>query len=200
MKNQHEITNILKSEDLSDSSKQDKLFNLVYANLKDIAKRLLGNERNGHTFTASDLVNEGFLKLKNLQSIQWNNRSHFYKISVRAMKQVLIDHARSRSAEKRGANANKVSLTLATQIASSERAIEDLISLHDALQAYANYDPQGRGNKIIEYVYFQGMTHQEIADLMGVTTKTIQRDRRLAEAWLKRYFATNTNSSFSFQA
>ena len=199
MKNQHEITNILQNEDLSNSNKQEKLFNLVYANLKDIAKRLLVNERNNHTFGASDLVNEGFFKLQNLQKIQWANRSHFYKISVRAMKQVLIDHARSRGADKRGANANKVSLTLASRIASSEKAIDDLISLHDALQAYAKYDPEGRGNKIIEYAYFQGMTHQEIADVMGVATKTIQRDRRLAEAWLKRYFATNTNSSFSFQ-
>ena len=183
------ITQFLQSEDLDAAENQEKLYNLVYDQLKSLAGRLLAGDRANHTFSATDLVNEGFFKLHNLDEIQWASRSHFYKVSTRAMKQILIDYARQRNRLKRGAGAGNIPLDQAEHIASTERAIEEFVSLHEALQAYDRFDPQGRGKRIIEYMYFQGLQVQEIADLLGVTTKTIQRDRKFAEAWLKRYLA-----------
>jgi RNA polymerase sigma factor (TIGR02999 family) len=187
------ITRFLQNEPLHEPETQERLYALVYDHLRGLARQLLAGERKNHTFAATDLVHEGFFKLRDLEAIQWENRSHFYKVSVRAMKQILIDYARRRQSLKRGGGAENVSLDEAGALASTEQAIEDLISLYDALQAYARFDPKGRGKKIIEYVYFQGMTHPEIAERLGVTTKTVQRDLRLAEAWLKRYFAQTSS-------
>lgn len=189
MNHNEKITHLLQVKDLKKQENQNELYNMVYDHLKGLAQNLLNREHSKHTFTASDLVNEGFLKLQNLNDIDWTNRSHFYKIAVRAMKQILIDHARAKSRHKRGAGAKPVALSEAEYLAVQEKSIDDLISLHDALYAYEQFDPKGRGKKIIEYVYFQGMTNNEIASELNVTLRTIQRDRKVAEAWLKRYFS-----------
>lgn len=190
------ITQFLQLMDPADSGSLDKLYVLVYDHLRQLAARQLARERANHTFTASDLVSEGFFKLRNIQNIEWSSRSHFYKVSVRAMKQVLIDHARTKNRDKRGGGETDLPLEEAFELSdSSQRTIEDLLSLYDALDAYGKYDKQGRGKEILELVYFHGLTHKEIAETLGVTTKTVQRDLRVAEAWLKRYFGVKSDKT-----
>lgn len=159
----------------------DRLFPLVYAELRRAADHLLQRERDGHTLQATALVHEAFLKLSAGASVAANDRAHFVGIAARAMRQILVDHARRRHAEKRGGGQF---VTLGDDAASSDTGTdaETLLAVHDALDALAALDP--RLAQVVEMRYFGGLGESEIAVALAVTTRTVQRDWAKARAWL----------------
>ena len=185
-----EITEILAALQGGDQKAGDRLFPLVYEEMRRVAARLMSSERADHTFNATDLVHEAWLRLglspsgnapkSPAQTIA--DRSHFLAITIRAMRQVLIDHARRRVADKRGGGAIRV--TLGDDAGSRETSPEDVLELFDALEKLGEVDERLR--KVVEYRFFIGLTDAETAELLGTTTRTVQRDWVKARAWLYR--------------
>jgi RNA polymerase sigma factor (TIGR02999 family) len=165
-----------------DRAAADELMPLVYAELHRLASRYLRGERAGHTFRPTDLVSEAYLRLSGAAQPDWNDRVHFFAIAARTMRQILVDHARKRCTDKRGAGAKPVSFDEA--IVANDRA-DELIALDDALTELARLDE--RKARAIELHYFGGMTHDEVAAALEVHVNTVARDLRLAEAWIHRH-------------
>ncbi len=160
----------------------DDLLPLVYDELRRLAHRHLGGERVGHTLNTTALVHEAYVKLVDVQRVEWQDRGHFLAMASRAMRRILVDYARARNRAKRGGGAERVPLDQAIQI--SDEQAEDLIALDDALSRLeALNERQCRG---IEYRFFGGMTLEEVADALGVSHGTAKRDWTLARAWLNR--------------
>lgn len=181
MKTDADVTQLLLAWSKGDQSAFDHLLPLVYGELRLIAERYLKRERTGHTLQATALVNEAYLKLVNQQQpVEWQNRAHFYGIAAHAMRRILIDHARSRQANKRGSGETQLSLD-DNLVVSNERHRE-LIALDDALTALAAFDPQK--SRIVELRYFGGLSIEETAAVLGIGTATVIRQWRLAKAWL----------------
>ena len=142
----------------------------------------MSRERKGHTLQATALVNEAFVRLVDAQGIRWQDRAHFLGISARLMRRVLVDHARSRGYQKRGGGVQQVTLTESLLI--SEEPSLDLIALDRALEALAVVDE--RKAKVVELRFFGGLSVEETADVLHVSTDTIKRDWRSAKLWLLR--------------
>jgi RNA polymerase sigma factor (TIGR02999 family) len=158
----------------------DELVPLVYAELQKIAASYLRGERPNHTFRPNDLVAEAYLRLVNAsEHPEWQDRSHFFAIAARTMRQILVDHARKKSADKRGSGVRPV--TFDEQLFSADR-LGELILLDDALQALAAFDE--RKARMIELHYFGGLTQAEIAEVIGVHVNTVAANLRLAERWI----------------
>lgn len=181
-----DITRQLQQLDPKDPRGYDGLMRLVYERLRELARRQLQGERAGHTMGATALVHESFLRLLDTEQIDWQNRAHFYAIAVKAMKRVLIDYARARNRHKRRGSAPHISFEEAAVFLPSEDEAARLLMLNDALERYGQLDP--RGKEAFEYTYIMNLSHKETADLLGVAPKTIQRDLRSAEAWLKEHY------------
>lgn len=162
------------------------LFGRLYDELRAIAARRLAAERGGHTLSATALVNEAYLKLSGLDELQWKNRAQFFAIAARAMRRILVSHARERGAAKRGGGAEHVTLTAAVTPGGVEQGIAwaDLMTLEAALTELAELD--ARQARVAEMRVFGGMTHEEIAEGLGVSVPTVERDWRLARAMLGR--------------
>jgi RNA polymerase sigma factor (TIGR02999 family) len=162
------------------------LFGRLYDELRAIAARRLAAERGGHTLSATALVNEAYLKLSGLEELQWRNRAQFFAIAARAMRRILVNHARERSAAKRGGGAEHVTLTaaVAPDATNEGMAWADLMTLEAALTDLA--ERNARHARVAEMRIFGGMTHDEIADALGVSQPTVERDWRLARAMLGR--------------
>ena len=176
------ITKLLVDWRNGDQEALDQLMPLVYDELRRMANHYMRNERKGHTLQTSALVNEAYLRLVDHENIDWQNRSHFFGLAAQAMRRILVDHARSRNYQKRGGNAERVSLDQAANFA-EERATE-LIALDEALQELAKLDP--RKSRIVEMRYFGGLTGEETAEVLGISTATVARDWETAKAWLLR--------------
>lgn len=157
---------------------------LVYAELRRLADREMRNERPGHTLRPTDLVSEAYLKLSDGTPPPLSDRAHFFAIAVRYMRQILVDHARRRAAEKRGASVRKVTLDDAIAIDHGE----ELLALDDALRALAAHDE--RKARVVELHYLGGLTHEEIAGVLEVHVNTVARDLRFAASWLGRHLST----------
>ena len=168
----------------------EELLALVYNELQRVARRQIRNERGDHTLGASGLVNEAYLKLVYQLQVDWQSREHFFAIAARAMRQVLIDYARKRNAEKRGGDWERTSLDniAAGNIAGAGRGLgfdaplADLLALDQALERLSAVDERLR--RIVEFRFFCGLTEKETAELIGVTVRTVQRDWIKARAWL----------------
>ena len=163
----------------------DELVPLVHDELHRIARGYMARERPEHTLQATALVNEAYLRLIDLKRIRWQDRAHFFAMSARLMRRILVDHARSRDAKKRGGAALHASLDEALTV-SSERG-SDLVALDDALKALAAVD--SRKCEVVELRYFGGLSVEESAEALRVSPDTIMRDWRLAKAWLLRELA-----------
>jgi RNA polymerase sigma factor (TIGR02999 family) len=158
-----------------------RLMPLVYAELRQVAGRLMARERPGHTLQPTALVNEAFVRLFEDESLGWENRAHFFGIASRAMRQVLVDRARARAAAKRGGG--RVRVTLDSRLPVGEPAVE-LQALDDALTRLAAVDPELE--RLVDLRYFGGLSIEEAARVLDVSPATVKRRWALARAWLAR--------------
>jgi len=182
----HEVTALLRAWREGDETALDALMPLVHDELRRIARRCLYGERPNHSVQATELVNEAFLRLVDVQHIDWQNRTHFLAMSARLMRRVLVDLARSRTADKRGGGAVRVTLDEATIGGGAPAA--DVVRLDDALQALSALDD--RKGRVVELRFFGGLTVDEIAASLQVSSKTVLRDWEFARAWLQRELAS----------
>jgi RNA polymerase sigma factor (TIGR02999 family) len=158
------------------------LIPLVHDELRRIARRCMAGERRGHTLQATALVNEAYLRLVDVQHVDWQNRTHFLAMSARLMRRILVDFARSKRSRKRGDGAVRV--TLGDALLVTTEAHLDLIALDDALQTLADTDE--RKARVIELRFFGGLNVEETASVLKVSGDTVVRDWSLARAWLSR--------------
>ena len=175
------VTELLLAWGGGDESAFDRLVPLIHAELHRLARRHMRGERQEHTLQTTALVNEAFLRLINLKRVRWQDRAHFFAMSARLMRRVLVDHARSRQFLKRGSGA------LTTRFDEASMPVErrlDLVALDDALQALAAIDP--RKGKVVEMRFFAGFSVDETAAALQVSPETVMRDWRVAKAWLHR--------------
>ncbi len=177
-----EVTQLLLAWSNGDKAALDRLIPLVHAELRRLAKICLRNERPGHTLQTSALVNEAYLRLIDVDQVEWRNRAHFFAISAKLMRQILVDFARKRRYQKRGGAAQQVSFD--ESLAVGEQRDEDLVALDDALDALARIDQ--RKSQVIEMRFFGGLSVEETAEALRVSADTVMRDWRLARVWLLR--------------
>ena len=175
-----EVTRLIESLRGGDREAFDRLFPLVYDELRRVADGQIHRERADHTLTPTALVNEAYLRLVDQARVEWQGRAHFFGIAARAMRQILVDYARKRGAAKRGGGWEKT--TFADEGAGVEVSFDELIALDDALERLDRADPRLRA--VVEYRYFAGLSETEIAEVLGVTERTVQRDWVKARAFL----------------
>ena len=159
-----------------------RLVPLVHAELRRLAVRYMNRERPGHTLQATALVNEAYLRLIEINHVNWQNRAHFFAMSARAMRRILVDSARARNNDKRGGGVPKVSLDDALGVASL--VDPDLVALDEALSGLEARHP--RKGQVVELRYFGGLSVEETAEALHVSTDTVKRDWRFAKLWLLR--------------
>ena len=176
------VTQLLQNLNLADARQRDALVELVYDELREIARRQLRNERPGHTLQPTALVNEAYLRLFDADTNGWESRAHFFGVAARAMRQVLVDHARKRDAAKRGGELQRV--TLVTDIAEVGGGTTDVIDLHLALEKLAQNDDALA--RLVELRFFAGLTLDEAADVIGVSRRKVANDWAAARLWLQR--------------
>lgn len=174
------ITALLHRLSAGDRAAEDELFLLVHAQLRKLAGSLLRRERPDHTLQATALVNEAYLRMAGKYTLDWKDRAHFFGVAASVMRRILIDHARSHRAEKRGAGREELSLDDALIV--SDRQADALISLHEALDRLALQD--SRGAKVVEMRFFGGLTEEEIGLILNLSTRTVKRDWLVAKKWL----------------
>jgi RNA polymerase sigma-70 factor, ECF subfamily len=177
-----EITSLLLQMKEGDRRAESRLAALVYSDLRRVARKLMSRERPDHTLQPTALVNEAYLRLLAQDDRDWNNRVHFFSVAAQCMRRILVDHARSRSAEKRRGNLAKVDLENAC-LAMNDRS-DEILALDQALDRLAALDP--RQSRIVELRFFAGLSEDEIASVMGVSIRTVKREWSFAKAWLKR--------------
>ena len=178
---QHDLTRALLHASAGDEAAANWLWSQVYDELRRMARRQLRHERSAHTFSTTALVHESYLRLFDGASVDWQNRAHFFGVAARAMRHVLVDHARQRRALKRGGGQRAV--TLEEQALAVEEQLDDLIALDTALERLEACD--ARLARVVECRYFGGLTNEETARTLGVASKTVERDWKKARAWLK---------------
>jgi RNA polymerase sigma factor (TIGR02999 family) len=176
------VTGLLQAWSDGDDAALEQLLPLVEAELKRLARGYMARERRGHTLQASALINEAFLRLTGARRLRWQDRAHFLGISARLMRRVLVDHARARGYQKRGGGAFKTTLNEA--LAVSPAPSLDLVALDRALEKLATVD--ARKSRVVEMRFFGGMSVEETAEALHMSTDTIKRDWRLAKLWLLR--------------
>ena len=177
-----EITALLAAWGNGDRATLDQLMPLVYDELRRIAHRHLGRERDGHTLQSAALVNEAYLKMLGGQQVDWQNRAHFFAVASQLMRMILVDYARTRNRKRRRGGAQHVSLDDALAMASEQSA--ELVALDDALKDLAAFDE--RKSKVAELRFFGGLSVEETAEVLHVSPVTVMREWRLAKAWLYR--------------
>ena len=182
MPEQAPVTALLRAWSGGDESALGALLPLVEAELQRLARAYMAQERVGHTLQATALVNEAFIRLIDAKQVRWQDRAHFLGISARLMRRVLIDHARTRNVQKRGAGGYKVELE--DDMAVLPAPDINLLALDRALEALAAVDE--RKSRVIEMRFFGGMTVEETAEVLHVSPDTVKRDWRLAKLWLLR--------------
>jgi RNA polymerase sigma-70 factor, ECF subfamily len=184
----HEVTQLLLDWRNGDQEALEKLTPLLYDELRRLADSYLRRERANHTLQATALVNEAFLQLlggnqKGGQGggqVDWQNRAHFFGIAARLMRQILVDHARSHAAGKRGGGQEALPLDEAIEVPGGRTS--DVVALDDALQDLAAFDE--RKSRVIEVRYFGGLSIEETAEVIGISVATVRRELRMAEVWL----------------
>jgi RNA polymerase sigma factor (TIGR02999 family) len=177
-----EITRALQDWNDGKEDAQDRLLPYVYDELKRQARYLMSRERSNHTLQPTALVHEAFMRLAKQTGIDWQNRSHFFGISSRLMRQILVDHARTHAAAKRGSNPIHYSLD-DVDIPVEQRA-ESIIAMNEALDHLGKIDEQQA--KIVEMRFFGGLSNSDIAVALGVSERTVLRDLKVAKLWLYR--------------
>jgi RNA polymerase sigma-70 factor, ECF subfamily len=185
--NSSEITQILRDWNAGNEDAKERLLPFVYDELKRQARILMSRERSNHTLQPTALVHEAFLRLAERSGIDWKNRSHFYGIASRLMRQILVDHARLHAADKRGNNPIHFSVE-DLQIPVEERA-DSILILNEILDRLAEFDDQQA--KIVEMRFFGGMNNPEIAEALEISERTVGREWQSARLWLFRELNRN---------
>lgn len=180
--NSQRITDLLVEWNGGNDLALDELVPLVYDELRGIASRYLRKQNSGHTFQTTELVHEAYVKLSNQQNPAWQNRAHFFSLAAKAMRHILVDHARTKNAEKRGGGNFRVTLD-EDMLKSSDNAFE-MLALDTALNKLAELDE--RKCRVVELKYFGGLTYEEIAEFTGISIGTVKRDLRFSRSWLLR--------------
>lgn len=176
------ITQLLERWSLGDEEALDQLMPLVYDELHRLAGAYLRRERREHTLQPTALVNEAYLKLVRQRSIRWQNRAQFFGVAAQLMRRILVDHARANDAAKRGGD--RVNVSLKNIGASGQQPEADVLALHDLLNRLTEIDPDQ--SRIVEMRFFGGLTIAETAEVMQVSHSTVEREWKIAKAWLKR--------------
>ena len=179
---QGEVTKLLAEWSSGDQSALNKMMPLVYAELHRIARRAWSQHPRNNTLQPTALINEAYLKLANAESASFQDRCHFFAVACKAMRQILVNHAKSRLSGKRGLGLVNVSLDDVEPAVHQEAA--ETVALHEALEALHAVDP--RKSTVVEMRYFGGLSIEETAEAMGVSVATVNRDWRLARSWLIR--------------
>ena len=180
--NPQNVTVLLAKWGQGDREALNALTPLVYNELRKLAKSYLRRERVGHTLEGTALVHEAYLRLIDQREVEWRNRNHFFALAAELIRRILGDHARARIATKRGGSHVKLSLDEA--ITPTDEKDLDLLALNDALDALARTDAQQ--SRVVELRYFAGLTIEETADVLQISTATVKRDWVMAKAFLKR--------------
>jgi RNA polymerase sigma factor (TIGR02999 family) len=166
-----------------DQAALDKLMPLVYSELRRLANNYLRRERQNHTLQPTALVNEAYLRLIDQRTANWQNRAQFYGIAAQLMRRILVDHARQHKAAKRGgSDQQRLSITSAGGLVAKPDL--DVLALHEALEELATIDPQQE--RIVELKFFGGLSIEETAEVMKLGHATVERDWKMARAWLRR--------------
>ena len=179
---QGEVTTLLAAWGKGDSSALNQLIPLVYAELYRIARRVWNRHQLENTLQPTELINEAYLKFANAEISSYQDRCHFFAVACTAMRQILVNHAKSRLAAKRGEGRERIPLDEVERAADQESA--EIVSLHEALEALQAIDP--RKSKVVEMRYFGGLSVEETAEALGLSIGTVNRDWSLAKSWLIR--------------
>jgi RNA polymerase sigma factor (TIGR02999 family) len=179
-----EITHLLQGWRAGDRKALDELLPIVYQELQRLARFQLRNERPDHTLQSTALVNEAYLRLAGMNSPRWEGRTHFFAIAAQLMRQILVDYARRHRATKRGGQVETLSLDDSGFFEQGKRRDIDVIALDDALQTLAKID--ARKAQVVELRFFGGLNFEETAEVLKVSSITVQRDWSTARAWLHR--------------
>ena len=182
-----DVTQLLVNWGNGDQAALDQLMPLVYSELRRLADIYLRRERKDHTLQSTAVVHEAFMRMVNQRNVQWRSRAHFYGIAAQMIRRILVDYARAHQAGKRGAGAYKLSLDDALGVAQKQDL--DLVGLDDALQLLAEIDPQQ--GRVVELRFFAGLSIEETAEVMGISTATVKREWSTARAWLYRELSRN---------
>jgi len=177
-----EVTKLLLDWRAGDHQALEQLMPVIYRELHRMARRYMAGERPGHTLQASALVNEAYLKLVDVTQIQWQNRAHFFGVSAQLMRRILVDFARRKHYQKRGGDANRI--TLNEELIAVAGSDNYLVALDDALKALEAIDP--RKVRVVEMRFFVGLSNEETAEALNISSDTVMRDWKFAKAWLRR--------------
>jgi len=176
------VTRLLEAHRKGDEEALDKLFPLVYEELRQMAHRRMRRERKGHTLNTTALVHEAYLKLIDLEHVNWQDRQHFFALASRVMRNVLVDYAVKRKAQKRGGDQQKVPIKEGDAPVMLD--LEEVLALHQALERLEQLD--ARQVRVVECKFFGGLTIEETAEALDISTSTVGRDWQMARAWLNR--------------
>ena len=177
-----DVTQFLAAMGEGDREAAEKLFPLVYAELHAIADRAMRGQPVGHTLQPTALVNEAYLRLVDQKDANWQNRAHYLAVAARAMRSILVDHARRKHAEKRGGGRGREPLF--EDALPAFRIDDELVAIDEALTDFAATYPDRA--RVVELRFFGGLSVEETAQVLGISTATIKRDWRMAKAWLRR--------------
>jgi RNA polymerase sigma factor (TIGR02999 family) len=160
----------------------DRLFPIVYDELRKRAHSFLRRERPGHTLQTTALINETYIKLREQRNFRWESRAHFFAICATMMRRILVDYAKTRHREKRGGHAAHIPME-GLVLAMEQKGDVDILALNDALERLEKLDPQQA--RIVELKFFSGFSIEETASVLGVSDSTVKREWRSAKAWLR---------------
>jgi RNA polymerase sigma factor (TIGR02999 family) len=177
------LTQLLAEASGGNTDALNRLFPLVYEELRRVAHGRLRAERAGHTLNTTALVHEAYIRLVGQSRVQWQDRAHFFAVAATAMRRILINYAQMRRAAKRGGGAANVGFD-DVAILLDDRDVDELLALDEALQRLKAFNE--RGADVIAYRFFGGLTHDEIAEVMGTSTVTVRRAWTAAKSWLHR--------------
>jgi len=186
-----QVSKLLLDWGQGDVAAREALIPLVYNELRRLARRYLRRERPDHTLQSAALVNEAYLRLVRQEQPQWQNRAHFFGVAAQLMRQILVDHARNRAADKRGGGAPR--LTLDPEVALPQRREVNLVALDDALNQLAALDPQQ--SRVVELRFFGGLSIEETSVVLDISPATVKREWATARAWLHREMKSKDTST-----
>jgi len=179
---QEAVTRLLLEWKSGNSDARDLLTPIVYDELRRQAARYLRREQAGHTLQTTALIHEAYVRLVDQRNVQWQNRAHFFGIAAQLMRRILVDHARTKKRVKRGGS--KVQVSLADATVATTGPDLDIVALDEALERLEKLDQQQ--SRVVELRYFSGLTVEETAEVMGISTATVKREWSVARAWLHR--------------